>query len=141
MLLQNSLEKMNFSKVVSCHKQVVSGLMYHFVIEVEEGSQLKQYEAKVWVKPGGSSRKLEEFKSVDGGLTSADTGVKTEGWCDVSLPFSLIFIHCSFLVAISWVVSNNVVDYLPPSHRESSGWHMICQPHWWLRIRFSEVME
>lgn len=76
---QNSLEKMNFSKVVSCHKQVVSGLMYHFVIEVEEGSQLKQYEAKVWVKPGGSSRKLEEFKSVDGGLTSADTGVKTEG--------------------------------------------------------------
>jgi flavin-binding protein dodecin len=77
--LQNSLEKMNFSKVVSCHKQVVSGLMYHFVIEVEEGSQLKQYEAKVWVKPGGASRKLEEFKPVDGGLSSADKGVKTEG--------------------------------------------------------------
>lgn len=77
--LQNSLEKMNFSKVVSCHKQVVSGLMYHMVIEVEEGSKPKQYEAKVWVKPGGTSKKLEEFKPKDGGLTSADMGVKSTG--------------------------------------------------------------
>ncbi|KAG0558240.1 hypothetical protein M758_10G012800 [Ceratodon purpureus] len=76
---QNSLEKMNFSKVVSCHKQVVSGLMYHMVIEVEEASKPKQYEAKVWVKPGGGSKKLEEFKPKDGGLTSADLGVKSTG--------------------------------------------------------------
>ncbi|XP_024384957.1 cysteine proteinase inhibitor A [Physcomitrium patens] len=62
---QNSLEKMNLSKVISCHKQVVSGLMYHFVLEVEQGSQPKQYEAKVWVKPGGASKKLEEFKPKD----------------------------------------------------------------------------
>ncbi len=77
--LQNSLEKLNFSKVVSCHKQVVSGLMYHMVIEVEEASKPKQYEAKVWVKPGGASKKLEEFKPKDGGLTSADLGVKSSG--------------------------------------------------------------
>lgn len=74
---QNSLEKMNFTKVVSCQKQVVAGIMYHLVIEVEEKSQAKQYEAKVWAKPGGGPKKLEEFKlKEDGGLTSADMGAK-----------------------------------------------------------------
>jgi hypothetical protein len=77
--LQNSLEKLNFSKVVSCQKQVVAGILYHLVIEVEEGSKPKQYEAKVWVKPGGAPKKLEEFKPKDGGLTSADLGVKSTG--------------------------------------------------------------
>lgn len=75
--------------------------MYYFVIEVEEGSQFKQYEVKVWVKLGGFFRKLEEFKFVDGGLIFVDMGVKIEGWCDVFLFFLLIFIYCLFLVVIS----------------------------------------
>lgn len=60
--LQNSLEKMTFSKVVSAHKQVVQGTMYHLVIEVTEASKPKEYEAKVWVKPWEDFKKLEEFK-------------------------------------------------------------------------------
>jgi len=76
--LQNSLEKIKFSKVVSCQKQVVAGIMYHLVIEVEEKSQPKHYDAKVWAKPGGAPKKLEEFKPKDGAnLTSADLGAKT----------------------------------------------------------------
>lgn len=68
---------MNFKKVVSCQKQVVAGIMYHLVVEVEEKSQPKHYEAKVWAKPGGGPKKLEEFKpKEDGGLTSADMGAK-----------------------------------------------------------------
>ncbi|KAG0567045.1 hypothetical protein M758_7G100000 [Ceratodon purpureus] len=59
---QNSLEKLKFSKLVSAHTQVVQGTMYHLVIEVEEGAQPKQYEAKVWVKSWEKFKKLEEFK-------------------------------------------------------------------------------
>ena len=64
------MEKLKFSKLVSAHTQVVQGTMYHLVIEAE-GSQPKQYEAKVWVKSWENFKKLEEFKP-KGGLTSAD---------------------------------------------------------------------
>ena len=53
---------MTFSKVVSAHKQVVQGTMYHLVIEVMEASKPKEYEAKVWVKPWENFKKVEEFK-------------------------------------------------------------------------------
>jgi hypothetical protein len=76
---ENSLEKLTFSKVVSCHTQVVAGTMYHLVIEVEEGSSIKPYEARVWVKPWQNFKKLEEFKLKDAGVTSADLGVRTGG--------------------------------------------------------------
>ena len=62
---------MAFSKVVSAHTQVVQGTMYHLLIEVEEESKPKQYEAKVWVKPWEDFRKLHEFKpKADGRSTS-----------------------------------------------------------------------
>lgn len=75
--LQNSLEKLTFSKVVSAHKQVVQGTMYYLVIEVTEDNKPKEYEAKVWVKPWENFKKLEEFKpkASSGALTSADLGV------------------------------------------------------------------
>ena len=79
--LQNSVEKLTFSKVVSAHKQVVQGTMYHLVIEVTEDNKPKEYEAKVWVKPWENFKKLEEFKpkASSGSLTSADLGV-AKGW-------------------------------------------------------------
>jgi hypothetical protein len=62
MVLQSSLPKIAFSKVVSAHTQVVQGSMYHLLIEVEEESKPKQYEAKVWVKPWQNFKQLLEFK-------------------------------------------------------------------------------
>ncbi len=61
-VLQNSLQKLTFSKVVSAKKQVVQGTMYHFTIEVQEDGQPKLYDAKVWLKPWENFKKLEEFK-------------------------------------------------------------------------------
>jgi len=61
-VLQNSLQKLTFSKVVSAKKQVVQGTMYHFTIEVQEAGQPKLYDAKVWLKPWENFKKLEEFK-------------------------------------------------------------------------------
>eukprot|EP01018_Ginkgo_biloba_P033775 Gb_09532 [translate_table: standard] len=62
---QNSVESLEFSKVVSAKKQVVAGTMHHLVIEVsgtEEKPRL--YEAKVWVKPWENFKQLVDFKPV-----------------------------------------------------------------------------
>jgi hypothetical protein len=44
--------------------------MYPLVIEAEEASPPKQYEAKVWVKAWEQFKKLEEFKPKQGNLPS-----------------------------------------------------------------------
>lgn len=40
--------------------------MYHLLIEVEEESKPKHYEAKVWVKTWEHFKKLESFTPKDG---------------------------------------------------------------------------
>lgn len=52
--------------MVSAHTQVVQGTMYHLLIEVEEESKPKHYEAKVWVKTWEHFKKLESFTPKDG---------------------------------------------------------------------------
>jgi hypothetical protein len=80
--LQNSLDKLSFSKVVSARTQVVQGTMYHLTIEVQEGGNPKLYEAKVWVKPWENFKKLEDFKPAvtPSVFTSADLGTRTGTW-------------------------------------------------------------
>jgi hypothetical protein len=80
--LQNSLDKLSFSKVVSAGTQVVQGTMYHLTIEVQEGGNPKLYDAKVWVKPWENFKKLEEFKPAvtPSKFTSADLGTRTGTW-------------------------------------------------------------
>jgi hypothetical protein len=76
--MQNTLEKLTFSKVVSAKKQVVQGTIYHLTIEVQEAGNPKLYDAKVWVKPWENFKKLEDFKPAptQAGFTTADLGVK-----------------------------------------------------------------
>ncbi len=80
--LQNSLDKLSFSKVVSARTQVVQGTMYHLTIEVQEGGNPRLYDAKVWVKPWENFKKLEEFKPAvtPSTFTSADLGTRTGTW-------------------------------------------------------------
>ena len=51
-------------RVVSARSQVVQGQMYHLNIEAEHESGIKQYEAKVWVKPWENHQSLESFTPV-----------------------------------------------------------------------------
>ncbi len=76
--MQNTLENLTFSKVVSAKKQVVQGTLYHLTIEVQEAGNPKLYDAKVWVKPWENFKKLEDFKPAptQAGFTTADLGVK-----------------------------------------------------------------
>ena len=106
--LQNSLEKLTFSKVVSAHKQVVQGTMYYLVIEVTEDNKPKEYEAKVWVKPWENFKKLEEFKpkASSGALTSADLGV-AKGWYIQACLLRPSSFVCFFLLVCALRLSSN----------------------------------
>ncbi|XP_078445320.1 cysteine proteinase inhibitor-like [Wolffia australiana] len=53
---------LEFSRVVTARKQVVSGIMHHLSIEVKEGSEKKLYDAKILVQEWLNLKKLHEFK-------------------------------------------------------------------------------
>ncbi|XP_010505846.1 PREDICTED: cysteine proteinase inhibitor 3-like [Camelina sativa] len=53
---------LEFTKIVRAREQVVAGTMYHLTLEAKEGDQMKNFEAKVWVKPWMNFKQLQEFK-------------------------------------------------------------------------------
>ncbi|EOA28134.1 hypothetical protein CARUB_v10024323mg [Capsella rubella] len=53
---------LEFKKIVKAREQVVAGTMYHLTLEAKEGDQMKNFEAKVWVKPWMNFKQLQEFK-------------------------------------------------------------------------------
>eukprot|EP00250_Pteridium_aquilinum_P001692 c11898_g1_i1 orf=102-815(+) len=74
---QNS--NLEFAGIISAHKQVVAGLMFHFTLKAVSGGRVDVYEAKVWVKPWENFKSLEHFKLVENSLTSADLGTHLDG--------------------------------------------------------------
>lgn len=59
---QNAL--VEFVKVTSAKKQVVSGTLYHITLEAKDGANKKVYETKVVEKPWLNSKEVIEFKEV-----------------------------------------------------------------------------
>ncbi|KAG2309436.1 hypothetical protein Bca52824_029184 [Brassica carinata] len=53
---------LEFKKIVKAREQVVAGIMYYVTLEANEGSQTKNFEAKVWVQPWMNFKQLQEFK-------------------------------------------------------------------------------
>ncbi|MCO5570846.1 hypothetical protein L7F22_024574 [Adiantum nelumboides] len=53
--------QLSFVRLVSAKTQVVSGMMYHMIVEVESGGLKKLYEAKVWEKAWENFKSLESF--------------------------------------------------------------------------------
>ncbi|KAL0740073.1 hypothetical protein Bca4012_081586 [Brassica carinata] len=53
---------LEFKKIVKAREQVVAGIMYYLTLEANEGGQMKNFEAKVWVKPWMNFKQLQEFK-------------------------------------------------------------------------------
>ncbi|KAI4321128.1 hypothetical protein MLD38_034548 [Melastoma candidum] len=54
---------LSLTRVVEAETQIVSGMNYRIVIDVEEGKGgSKRYEAVVWEKPSDHSMKLTSFK-------------------------------------------------------------------------------
>ncbi|KAJ0259424.1 Cystatin domain-containing protein [Hirschfeldia incana] len=53
---------LEFKKIVKAREQVVAGTMYYLTLEANEGGQMKNFEAKVWVKPWMNFKQLQEFK-------------------------------------------------------------------------------
>ena len=63
--LHNSKENDNleFVKIVSVTKQVVSGFMFRGVIEAKKGNSVGQYEVDVWQKAGGKEIEIQKFQA------------------------------------------------------------------------------
>ncbi|BBN17046.1 hypothetical protein MPTK1_7g11520 [Marchantia polymorpha subsp. ruderalis] len=62
-------KNLSFKNVVSAKKQVVSGTMYHMVIEAHGDDSVKMYDAKVWHKPWENHKSLEHFKPQESSAT------------------------------------------------------------------------
>ncbi|KAK7385885.1 hypothetical protein VNO78_31825 [Psophocarpus tetragonolobus] len=52
---------LEFVKVISAKKQVVSGTNYLITLEAKDGESTKVYEAKVWVREWLNSKELLQF--------------------------------------------------------------------------------
>nr|QIC19053.1 putative REF2 [Adiantum reniforme var. sinense] len=69
---QNS--DLEYAGIVSAHKKVVAGLMYHLKLRASSGGNVNVYEAKVWIKPWEKFKSLEHFERVESSLSPADLG-------------------------------------------------------------------
>ncbi|CAK7339873.1 unnamed protein product [Dovyalis caffra] len=61
---------LEFVRVLKAKEQVVAGKLYHLTLEAIDAGNKKMYEVKVWVKPWTNFKKLQEFKHVEGGISS-----------------------------------------------------------------------
>ena len=63
--LHNSQQNDNveFVKIISVSKQVVSGFMFRGVIEAKKGDAVGQYEVDVWQKAGGKEIEIQKFQA------------------------------------------------------------------------------
>ena len=50
----NSISPLHLKTVLSAERQVVAGLQYHFVMQLEHESLLEKHEVTVWVDPSGN---------------------------------------------------------------------------------------
>ncbi|GAU21658.1 hypothetical protein TSUD_251420 [Trifolium subterraneum] len=55
---------LEFVRVLSAKKQVVSGTLYDITVETKDGSKQKVYEAKILEKPWLNFKEVQEFKLV-----------------------------------------------------------------------------
>ncbi|XP_050903953.1 cysteine proteinase inhibitor [Lathyrus oleraceus] len=55
---------LEFVRVLSAKKQVVSGTLYEIVLETKDGGKQKVYEAKILEKPWLNLKEVQEFKLV-----------------------------------------------------------------------------
>ncbi|MQL25257.1 hypothetical protein EI011_24530, partial [Escherichia coli] len=55
---------LEFVKVVSAKKQVVSGTLYYITLEATDGGKKKVYETKIWEKPWLNFKEVQEFKLI-----------------------------------------------------------------------------
>lgn len=60
--MQNAL--LEFVRVLSAKKQVVSGTLYDITLEVKDGGKKKVYETKVLEKPWLNFKEVQEFKLI-----------------------------------------------------------------------------
>ncbi|KAH7435155.1 hypothetical protein KP509_06G052500 [Ceratopteris richardii] len=60
-------KQLSFIQLVSSKKQVVSGILYHLIVEVESEGLKKLYEAKVLEKAWQNFKSLESFVPYHGG--------------------------------------------------------------------------
>ncbi|RDX65262.1 hypothetical protein CR513_56089, partial [Mucuna pruriens] len=60
MVTQNAA--LEFVKVISAKKQVVSGTLYYITLEANDGVNKKVYETKVLEKPWLNLKEVQEFK-------------------------------------------------------------------------------
>lgn len=60
--MQNAL--LEFVRVLSAKKQVVSGTLYDITLEVKDGGNKKVYETKVLEKPWLNFKEVQEFKLI-----------------------------------------------------------------------------
>ncbi len=63
---------LEFVKVVSAKKQVVSGTLYYITLEATDGGKKKVYETKIWEKPWLNFKEVQEFKLI-GDVPSASS--------------------------------------------------------------------
>ncbi|CAJ2634318.1 cysteine proteinase inhibitor-like [Trifolium pratense] len=55
---------LEFVRVLSAKKQVVSGTLYDITLETKDGTKQKVYEAKILEKPWLNFKEVQEFKLV-----------------------------------------------------------------------------
>ncbi|KAK2431395.1 hypothetical protein P8452_44590 [Trifolium repens] len=55
---------LEFVRVLSAKKQVVSGTLYDITLETKDGSKQKVYEAKILEKPWLNFKEVQEFKLI-----------------------------------------------------------------------------
>jgi hypothetical protein len=60
--MQNGV--LEFVRVLSAKKQVVSGTLYDITLETKDGSKQKVYEAKILEKPWLNFKEVQEFKLI-----------------------------------------------------------------------------